>query len=154
MFKYSLLRNAEIIVVCHYGKYVGAEADEAMLSILGKLTLAERRQLKYVIQDFFAVEEMSLHDTDVARRMGFFRKLSKLYQTQNLEETLASIGIYQILPERNDILAILNERGRKLGDYNAAKINLLPRTSLAETLLEIGEGKVPSEKDWLGPSDT
>ncbi len=68
MFKYTLIRNAEIIVVSHYGKYVGAEADEAILSILKTQTLAERRRLKFVIQDFFAVEEMGLRDTDVARR--------------------------------------------------------------------------------------
>ena len=88
MFKYTLIRNAEIIVVSHYGKYVGAEADEAILSILKTQTLAERRRLKFVIQDFFAVEEMDLHDTDVARRVIFFKKLSELFDTQDPEAFL------------------------------------------------------------------
>ena len=72
MFKYTLIRNAEILVVSHYGKYVGAEADEAILSILKTQTLAERRRLKCVIQDFFAVKEMGLRNTDVARRSYLF----------------------------------------------------------------------------------
>ncbi|MDA7772575.1 hypothetical protein N8993_00120 [Pseudomonadales bacterium] len=100
MFKYTLIRNAEIIVVSHYGKYVGAEADEAILSILKTQTLAERRRLKFVIQDFFAVEEMDLHDTDVARRVIFFKNLSELFDTQDPEAFLTHLSIYQIMPER------------------------------------------------------
>ena len=89
MFKYTLIRNAEILVVSHYGKYVGAEADEAILSILKTQTLAERRQLKFVILDFFAVEEMDLRNTDVARRSILFRKLLELFDTQDLEALFA-----------------------------------------------------------------
>ena len=90
MFKYTLIRNAEILVVSHYGKYVGAEADEAILSILKAQTLAERRRLKFVIQDFFAVEEMGLRDTDVARRSyPSLEKLSELFDTQDPEAIFA-----------------------------------------------------------------
>ena len=119
MFKYTLRRNAEIIVVSHYGKYVGAEADEAILSILETQTLAERRRLKFLIQDFFA-----------------------------------HLSIYQIMPERVDILDILRQRESKLAQYHAYPIDLIRRKSLVETLLELGEDKLPPEKDWLSPSET
>jgi len=154
MFKYTLRRNAEIIVVSHYGKYVGAETDEAILSILETQTLAERRQLKFVIQDFFAVEEMGLHNTDVARRRMFFKKLSKLFDTQDPEAIFAHLSIYQIMPERVDILDILRQRESKLAQYHAYPIDLIRRKSLVETLLELGEDKLPPEKDWLSPSET
>ncbi len=119
MFKYTLRRNAEIIVVSHYGKNVGAEADEAILSILETQTLAERRRLKFLIQDFFA-----------------------------------HLSIYQIMPERVDILDILRQRESKLAQYHAYPIDLIRRKSLVETLLELGEDKLPPEKDWLSPSET
>ena len=119
MFKYTLIRNAEIIVVSHYGKYVGAEADEAILSILKTQTLAERRRLKFVIQDFFA-----------------------------------HLSVYQIMPESADILDMLRQRESKLAQYHAYPIDLIRRKSLVETLLELGEDKLPPEKDWLSPSET
>ena len=114
MFKYTLIRNAEILVVSHYGKYVGAEADEAILSILKTQTLAERRRLKFVILDFFAVKEMGLRNTDVARRSILFRKLLELFDTQDLEAIFAHRVIYQIMPERVDILDILRQRDWEL----------------------------------------
>ena len=154
MLKYTLIRNAEIIVVSHYGKYVGAEADEAILSILKTQTLAERRRLKFVIQDFFAVEEMDLHDTDVARRVIFFKKLSELFDTQDPEAFFTHLSIYQIMPERADILDMLRQRESKLAQYHAYPIDLIRRKSLVETLLELGEDKLPPEKDWLSPSET
>ena len=119
MFKYTLIRNAEIIVVSHYGKYVGAEADEAILSILKTQTLAERRRLKFVIQDFFA-----------------------------------HLSVYQFMPERADILDMLRQRESRLAQYHAYRIDLIRRKSLVETLLELGEDKLPPEKDWLSPSET
>jgi hypothetical protein len=124
MFKYTLIRNAEILVVSHYGKYVGAEADEAILSILKTQTLAERRRLKFVILDFFAVKEMGLRNTDVARRSILFRKLLELFDTQDLEAIFAHRVIYQIMPERVDILDILRQRDWKLAQYHAYQIPL------------------------------
>ncbi|MDG1441228.1 MAG: hypothetical protein P8R02_00930, partial [Pseudomonadales bacterium] len=65
MYKYVLLKDAEVIVVSHYGKYEGAESDEAMLAILETMSLAEKDRIKVVIQDYSRVREMTLNDTDM-----------------------------------------------------------------------------------------
>ncbi len=154
MFRYTLLRGPEIIVVSHYGDYVGAEADKAMLSILGSRTLAERHQLKFVIQDFSAVEKMSLHDTDFSRRTRYFDKLKKLFEKQDLASIFNNISVYQVRPDRIDIFDTLVLREKKLRQYHEYQIDLIQRNSLAEALLALGENKVPSEKDWISPSET
>lgn len=97
---------------------------------------------------------MGLRNTDVARRSIFFKKLSELFDTQDLEAIFAHRVIYQIMPERVDILDMLRQRVRKLAQYHAYQIDLIPRRSLVETFLELGEDKLPPEKDWLSPNET
>ena len=97
---------------------------------------------------------MDLHDTDVARRVIFFKKLSELFDTQDPEAFLTHLSIYQIMPERADILDMLRQRESKLAQYHAYPIDLIRRKSLVETLLELGEDKLPPEKDWLSPNET
>jgi len=88
------------VIIQFSGCYQGSEFDDALLAMaktLGPLRLA----VKGIISDMSAIEDITLEDTDTARRLWFFRELGKLYvdHEAGLEGFMSSLVLRRIEPK-------------------------------------------------------
>ena len=154
MFKYAILGDSEVVITSHYGKYEGAEADEAMLAILETMSLAEKDRIKVVIQDYSRVREMTLNDTDMARTSIFRSKLIEHFSVEKVSVLMSKIVLYFVRPTRPDVLAMHLERTERAHKPYGAEFSYLVSGSLSSALQEVGVNELPSDEEWLNPPNS
>lgn len=152
MYKYVLLKDAEVIVVSHYGNQEGAEADHALLAILERMSITEKNRFRAVVHDYSRVSAMTLNDTDMSRVESFRKKLARHFGCNEISAFRSKIARYIVRPIRPDILAIHLERVTRVHKHHDPDFNYIISGSLSSALQAREINELPNDEEWLRPN--
>ena len=103
MYKSCLFREHLLLLIQHYGEYIGAEGDGAILDVISSFSRDEKDldYVKFIVFDLSRITKISLNDSDRARIHIFEKNLLKLItQKGGVSATIfREVRIIHILPE-------------------------------------------------------
>ena len=84
MFKAKLFKEDQLLLIQHYGEFVGAETKDALLYVMSSFSREEKdiEQYKFVVNDLSRITSISLKDSDAARTASFESNLQRLIRVK------------------------------------------------------------------------
>ncbi|MBT5153856.1 MAG: hypothetical protein HOM44_07185 [Gammaproteobacteria bacterium] len=115
-----------LLTLVHWGELVGAETDEAILSVLAKMPLLKRRKIIRIGIDWRKVDAATLQDTDGARVRNSAQQLKQLleFTSEEYDKHLEAIKFARWIDPRAPVSEVLIERLNRVDrtekfDYSA-----------------------------------
>ena len=109
-----------------WGELAGAETDEALLSVVGDMSLPERRKIIRIGIDWRKVDAATLQDTDGARVRNSAQRLKQLleFTSEEYDKHLEAIKFARWIDPRAPVSEVLIERLNRVDrtekfDYSA-----------------------------------
>ena len=114
MFRYKYIEDLNLLVVRHYGEYIGAENQTAILDAYASLSPEHRASIRQILTDKSQVTHADLADTDRARIQFFYKSMQELMPTQGAVPAKPSdVTNVIVSPENEVVRSIMEERTRR-----------------------------------------